>query len=77
MRSLISLSSSPARWAAGATANGDSRRALKSFVGGVQHGSMASGIEEDLMDRLFVDTWDGSFRQDKKAELGQRLLISR
>jgi hypothetical protein len=34
--------------AAGAVPNGQSRRALKHFVGGVQDGSIASGIDEEL-----------------------------
>ena len=34
--------------AAGTAINGNSTNALKSFVGGVQHGSIASGIDEEL-----------------------------
>ena len=34
--------------AAGAASNGHSHRALKSFVGGVNHGSIAGGLDEEL-----------------------------
>jgi hypothetical protein len=34
--------------AAGAPANGQAPRALKSFVGGINHGSIAGGIDAEL-----------------------------
>jgi hypothetical protein len=36
------------RVAAGAASNGQSQQALKSFVGGVHHGSIAGRIDEEL-----------------------------